>query len=148
MKEPERTLVRGFQFACVDEVTVERELDNVALYGQGKSIPGIAEQFLSGAGSDCGSANVNIGTSGAEIGGEKDTGGGRESGSDASKSYMRRQICIICFGTDLPLAPRVSNSAFPIRRTEAEPHASQLRTREQTANIIRSTSHGAAARQR
>jgi aldehyde dehydrogenase (NAD+) len=67
-----------------------------------------AEQFLSGVGSDCGIANVNIGTSGAEIGGafggEKDTGGGRESGSDAWKAYMRRQTNTINFGTDLPLA--------------------------------------------
>ncbi len=67
-----------------------------------------AELFLSGAGSDCGIANVNIGTSGAEIGGafggEKDTGGGRESGSDAWKSYMRRQTNTINYGTDLPLA--------------------------------------------
>jgi aldehyde dehydrogenase (NAD+) len=70
-----------------------------------------AEQFLSAAGSDCGITNVNIGTSGAEIGGafggEKDTGGGRESGSDAWKSYMRRQTCTINFGTDLPLAQGV-----------------------------------------
>ena len=70
-----------------------------------------AERFLSAAGSDCGIANVNIGTSGAEIGGafggEKDTGGGRESGSDAWKSYMRRQTCTINFGTDLPLAQGV-----------------------------------------
>ncbi|MCA9284580.1 MAG: aldehyde dehydrogenase family protein [Phycisphaerales bacterium] len=67
-----------------------------------------AEQFLSANGSDCGIANVNIGTSGAEIGGafggEKDTGGGRESGSDAWKQYMRRQTCTINFGRDLPLA--------------------------------------------
>jgi aldehyde dehydrogenase (NAD+) len=67
-----------------------------------------AEQFLSGVGSDCGIANVNIGTSGAEIGGafggEKETGGGRESGSDAWKAYMRRQTNTINFGTDLPLA--------------------------------------------
>lgn len=67
-----------------------------------------AEKFLSEAGSDCGIANVNIGTSGAEIGGafggEKDTGGGRESGSDAWKSYMRRQTNTINFGTALPLA--------------------------------------------
>ena len=67
-----------------------------------------AEQFLSHAGSDCGIANVNIGTSGAEIGGafggEKDTGGGRESGSDAWKVYMRRQTNTINYGTDLPLA--------------------------------------------
>jgi len=67
-----------------------------------------AEQFLSHEGSDCGIANVNIGTSGAEIGGafggEKETGGGRESGSDAWKFYMRRQTTTINYGTDLPLA--------------------------------------------
>ncbi len=67
-----------------------------------------AERFLSAAGSDCGIANVNIGTSGAEIGGafggEKDTGGGRESGSDAWKAYMRRQTCTVNWGEDLPLA--------------------------------------------
>lgn len=67
-----------------------------------------AETFLSAWGSDCGIANVNIGTSGAEIGGafggEKETGGGRESGSDAWKAYMRRQTNTINFGTDLPLA--------------------------------------------
>ena len=67
-----------------------------------------AEEFLSGRGSDCGIANVNIGTSGAEIGGafggEKETGGGRESGSDAWKAYMRRQTNTINFGKTLPLA--------------------------------------------
>jgi aldehyde dehydrogenase (NAD+) len=67
-----------------------------------------AELFLSAAGSDCGIANVNIGTSGAEIGGafggEKETGGGRESGSDAWKAYMRRQTNTINYTTDLPLA--------------------------------------------
>ncbi|HSK12121.1 MAG TPA: aldehyde dehydrogenase family protein [Phnomibacter sp.] len=67
-----------------------------------------AELFLSAAGSDCGIANVNIGTSGAEIGGafggEKETGGGRESGSDAWKNYMRRQTNTINYGTKLPLA--------------------------------------------
>jgi aldehyde dehydrogenase (NAD+) len=67
-----------------------------------------AERFLSHGGSDCGIANVNIGTSGAEIGGafggEKDTGGGRESGSDSWKQYMRRQTCTINWGKDLPLA--------------------------------------------
>lgn len=66
------------------------------------------EQFLSASGSDCGIANVNIGTSGAEIGGafggEKETGGGRESGSDAWKVYMRRQTNTINYGTTLPLA--------------------------------------------
>ena len=67
-----------------------------------------AERFLSAGGSDCGIANVNIGTSGAEIGGafggEKETGGGREAGSDAWKAYMRRQTTTINWGDDLPLA--------------------------------------------
>jgi len=67
-----------------------------------------AETFLSGVGSDCGIANVNIGTSGAEIGGafggEKETGGGRESGSDAWKSYMRRQTNTVNYGKTMPLA--------------------------------------------
>jgi aldehyde dehydrogenase (NAD+) len=67
-----------------------------------------AERFLSPAGSDCGIANVNIGTSGAEIGGafggEKDTGGGREAGSDSWKAYMRRQTCTINYTDALPLA--------------------------------------------
>ncbi len=71
-----------------------------------------AELFLSAVGSDCGIANVNIGTSGAEIGGafggEKETGGGRESGSDAWKQYMRRASNTINYGTDLPLAQGVS----------------------------------------
>jgi aldehyde dehydrogenase (NAD+) len=66
------------------------------------------ETFLSCAGSDCGIANVNIGTSGAEIGGafggEKETGGGRESGSDAWKAYMRRQTNTINWSKELPLA--------------------------------------------
>jgi aldehyde dehydrogenase (NAD+) len=67
-----------------------------------------AERFIAAAGSDCGIANVNIGTSGAEIGGafggEKDTGGGRESGSDAWKAYMRRQTNTVNYSDDLPLA--------------------------------------------
>jgi aldehyde dehydrogenase (NAD+) len=66
------------------------------------------ERFLAAAGSDCGIANVNIGTSGAEIGGafggEKETGGGRESGSDSWKAYMRRQTNTINYTTELPLA--------------------------------------------
>jgi aldehyde dehydrogenase (NAD+) len=70
-----------------------------------------AEQFLSVQGSDCGIANVNIGTSGAEIGGafggEKETGGGRESGSDSWRAYMRRQTNTINYGRDLPLAQGV-----------------------------------------
>jgi len=70
-----------------------------------------AERFLSHEGSDCGIANVNIGTSGAEIGGafggEKETGGGREAGSDAWKAYMRRQTCTVNWSADLPLAQGV-----------------------------------------
>jgi aldehyde dehydrogenase (NAD+) len=70
-----------------------------------------AERFLSAEGSDCGIANVNIGTSGAEIGGafggEKETGGGREAGSDSWKNYMRRQTCTLNWSPDLPLAQGV-----------------------------------------
>ncbi len=71
-----------------------------------------AEQFLCSRGSDCGIANVNIGTSGAEIGGafggEKETGGGRESGSDAWKNYMRRQTVTINYSQELPLAQGIA----------------------------------------
>ena len=74
-----------------------------------------AERFLSHAGSDCGIANVNIGTSGAEIGGafggEKETGGGRESGSDAWKAYMRRQTNTINYSSELPLAQGIKFGA-------------------------------------
>lgn len=88
------------------------EMNNEVAQGLSSSIMTLnlreAELFLSAAGSDCGIANVNIGTSGAEIGGafggEKETGGGRESGSDAWKNYMRRQTNTINFGTQLPLA--------------------------------------------
>lgn len=88
------------------------ELNNVVPQGLSSSIftenLREAEKFLSEAGSDCGIANVNIGTSGAEIGGafggEKDTGGGRESGSDSWKHYMRRQTNTINYSTELPLA--------------------------------------------
>ena len=70
-----------------------------------------SELFLSSGGSDCGIANVNIGTSGAEIGGafggEKDTGGGRESGSDSWKAYMRRVTATVNYGSELPLAQGV-----------------------------------------
>jgi aldehyde dehydrogenase (NAD+) len=70
-----------------------------------------AERFLSATGSDCGIANVNIGTSGAEIGGafggEKETGGGRESGSDSWRAYMRRQTQTVNYSSDLPLAQGV-----------------------------------------
>ena len=76
-----------------------------------------AERFLSAAGSDCGIANVNIGTSGAEIGGafggEKDTGGGRESGSDSWKAYMRRQTSTINWSLQLPLAQGIDFKVAP-----------------------------------
>ena len=78
-----------------------------------------AEQFIAAAGSDCGIANVNLGTSGAEVGaafgGEKETGGGREAGSDAWKAYMRRQNTTINRGRDLPLAQGIS---FDISSTQ------------------------------
>ncbi|MFT5867293.1 MAG: aldehyde dehydrogenase (NAD+), partial [Gammaproteobacteria bacterium] len=70
------------------------------------------EEFLSAVGSDCGIANVNIGPSGAEIGGafggEKETGGGRESGSDAWRAYMRRQTSTVNYSRDLPLAQGIT----------------------------------------
>ncbi len=76
-----------------------------------------AEQFMSAAGSDCGIANVNIGPSGAEIGGafggEKETGGGRESGSDSWRAYMRRQTDTINYGSDLPLAQGIHFDVAP-----------------------------------
>ncbi len=79
-----------------------------------------AEAFLSARGSDCGIANVNIGTSGAEIGGafggEKDTGGGRESGSDAWKSYMRRQTVTINYSRELPLAQGIEWQSTPLTK--------------------------------
>lgn len=76
-----------------------------------------SEQFLSAIGSDCGIANINIGTSGAEIGGafggEKETGGGREAGSDAWKAYMRRQTNTVNWGADLPLAQAITFGSPP-----------------------------------
>ena len=78
---------------------------------------GEAERFMSAAGSDCGIANVNIGPSGAEIGGafggEKETGGGRESGSDAWRAYMRRQTNTINYGSELPLAQGIEFNVAP-----------------------------------
>lgn len=97
------------KYKTIDEaITIQNEVPQ----GLSSSIMTLnlreAEQFLSAAGSDCGIANVNIGTSGAEIGGafggEKETGGGRESGSDAWKNYMRRQTNTINYSSDLPLA--------------------------------------------
>jgi aldehyde dehydrogenase (NAD+) len=94
------------------DVSKAIELQNDVRQGLSSSIFTLnmreAEAFLAANGSDCGIANVNIGTSGAEIGGafggEKETGGGRESGSDAWKVYMRRQTNTINYSTELPLA--------------------------------------------
>ena len=99
----------------VDSLAAAIELQNGVDQGLSSSIftrsVAAAEAFLSARGSDCGIANVNIGTSGAEIGGafggEKDTGGGREAGSDSWKHYMRRQTNTINWGADLPLAQGV-----------------------------------------
>ncbi|MCB9378435.1 MAG: aldehyde dehydrogenase family protein [Holophagales bacterium] len=101
-----------FEFEDLDEAI---SLHNAVPQGLSSAIFTLnmrsAERFLSVEGSDCGIANVNIGTSGAEIGGafggEKETGGGREAGSDAWKAYMRRQTCTINYGADLPLAQGV-----------------------------------------
>ncbi len=82
-----------------------------------------AERFMSASGSDCGIANVNIGPSGAEIGGafggEKETGGGRESGSDAWKGYMRRATNTINYSTALPLAQGVQFDVDSVRLSES-----------------------------
>jgi aldehyde dehydrogenase (NAD+) len=98
-----------FSVASLDEaMRIQNEVDQGLSSAIFTDSVRSAERFLSAAGSDCGIANVNIGTSGAEIGGafggEKDTGGGRESGSDSWKAYMRRQTCTINWGGDLPLA--------------------------------------------
>ncbi|MFC5302173.1 aldehyde dehydrogenase family protein [Azospira restricta] len=83
-----------------------------------------AERFVAAAGSDCGIANVNLGTSGAEVGGafggEKETGGGREAGSDAWKAYMRRQTSTINWGSTLPLAQGIE-FRVPSTKTDADP---------------------------
>jgi aldehyde dehydrogenase (NAD+) len=122
---PEMPIVSEETFAPILYVMTYTDFDQVVVAHNGVS-QGLsssvftdrlteAEQFLSAAGSDCGIANVNIGTSGAEIGGafggEKDTGGGRESGSDSWKAYMRRQTCTVNWGKDLPLAQGIE---FPV----------------------------------
>lgn len=115
---PEMDIVKTETFAPIVYVMQYDSLDeaiaiqNSVPQGLSSSIFSLnireSEKFLSVAGSDCGIANVNIGTSGAEIGGafggEKETGGGRESGSDSWKVYMRRQTCTVNYGTTLPLA--------------------------------------------
>ena len=98
-----------------DELDEAIALNNAVPQGLSSSIFTLdvreAERFMSADGSDCGIANVNIGTSGAEIGGafggEKQTGGGRESGSDAWKAYMRRATNTVNYSSELPLAQGV-----------------------------------------
>ncbi len=118
---PDMAIVKEETFAPILYVMTYRDLDEaIAIQNgveQGLSSAvftervGEAERFLSAEGSDCGIANVNIGTSGAEIGGafggEKATGGGREAGSDSWKAYMRRQTCTVNYGGELPLAQGV-----------------------------------------
>ncbi len=97
---------------AVDSLEQAIEQQNATAYGLSSGLftqrLAAAELYLSHRGSDCGIANINLGTSGAEIGGafggEKDTGGGREAGSDAWKAYMRRQTNTINWGSALPLA--------------------------------------------
>ena len=123
--KPEMPIVREEVFAPILHVMEYETLDQAIAWHN--SVPqGLssaifttnlisAETFLSARGSDCGIANVNIGTSGAEIGGafggEKDTGGGRESGSDAWKAYMRRQTVTVNWSAELPLAQGIR---FPV----------------------------------
>jgi aldehyde dehydrogenase (NAD+) len=118
---PKMEIVREETFApilylfTVDSVDEAIQLHNSVDQGLSSAIftrnMQAAERFLSHEGSDCGIANVNIGTSGAEIGGafggEKETGGGREAGSDSWKAYMRRQTCTINWSNELPLAQGV-----------------------------------------
>ena len=109
MKETFAPILYLLKYADLDEAI---DMQNAVPQGLSSAIMTTdvreSEQFLSAWGSDCGIANVNIGTSGAEIGGafggEKETGGGRESGSDSWKAYMRRQTNTINFGRDVPLA--------------------------------------------
>ncbi len=123
--EPDTPIVQEETFAPILYMMRYRDLDEAISYHNGVR-QGLsssiftqdlqeAETFLSARGSDCGIANVNIGTSGAEIGGafggEKETGGGRESGSDAWKAYMRRQTNTINWGRSMPLAQGID---FPV----------------------------------
>ena len=123
--QPHWPLVRRETFAPILYVMTYRTFDE-ALAMQNGVPQGLSsamftnnlrhgERFLSASGSDCGIANLNIGTSGAEIGGafggEKETGGGREAGSDAWKAYMRRQTNTVNWGTDLPLAQGIKFGA-------------------------------------
>jgi aldehyde dehydrogenase (NAD+) len=105
----------------VDSLEQAIELQNQSAYGLSSALftqrLDHAERYLSHGGSDCGIANINIGTSGAEIGGafggEKDTGGGREAGSDSWKAYMRRQTNTINWSSALPLAQGIEFDLAP-----------------------------------
>jgi aldehyde dehydrogenase (NAD+) len=106
---------------ATDSLEQAIEFQNRSAYGLSSALftqrLGHAELYLSHSGSDCGLANINIGTSGAEIGGafggEKDTGGGREAGSDAWKAYMRRQTNTINWSSALPLAQGIEFDIAP-----------------------------------
>jgi aldehyde dehydrogenase (NAD+) len=120
VKETFAPILYVLRYAAIEEAIA---LQNAVPQGLASSIFTTdlreAELFLSAAGSDCGIANVNIGPSGAEIGGafggEKETGGGRESGSDAWRAYMRRATNTINYGRDLPLAQGVDFSISPAK---------------------------------
>ncbi len=118
LKETFAPIVHVLRYSTIEEAVA---LNNAVPQGLSSSIFTTdlreAELFTSAQGSDCGIANVNIGTSGAEIGGafggEKETGGGRESGSDAWRAYMRRQTNTINYGSDLPLAQGIRFDVAP-----------------------------------
>jgi aldehyde dehydrogenase (NAD+) len=118
LEETFAPILYGLRYSALDEAMA---LNNAVGQGLSSSIftndLREAETFLSAAGSDCGIANVNIGPSGAEIGGafggEKETGGGRESGSDSWRAYLRRQTNTINYGSDLPLAQGVRFDIAP-----------------------------------
>ena len=118
LKETFAPILYVLRYRDLDEAIA---LNNAAPQGLSSSIFTTdlreAERFMSAAGSDCGIANVNIGPSGAEIGGafggEKETGGGRESGSDSWRAYMRRQTNTINYGSDLPLAQGIRFDVAP-----------------------------------
>ena len=118
LKETFAPILYVLRYSEIDEAIA---LNNAVTQGLSSSIFTTdlreAEKFISAAGSDCGIANVNIGPSGAEIGGafggEKETGGGRESGSDSWRAYMRRQTNTINYGTDLPLAQGIRFDVAP-----------------------------------
>jgi aldehyde dehydrogenase (NAD+) len=118
LKETFAPILYVLRYSDLDEAIV---LNNAVPQGLSSSIFTTdlreAERFMSAAGSDCGIANVNIGPSGAEIGGafggEKETGGGRESGSDSWRAYMRRQTNTINYGSDLPLAQGIRFDVAP-----------------------------------